>query len=56
VTPHARRRSTGSAAPITILAAYQQLEDDTLSTLPRVRRLNSTVVMNQVVDNRPLPA
>lgn len=38
------------------LAAYQQLEDDTLSALPGVQRLNSTLVMKQVVDNRPLPA
>ncbi len=37
------------------LAAYQHLEDDTLSALPGVQRLNSTLVMKQVVDNRPLP-
>lgn len=38
------------------LAAYQQLQDDTLSLLPGVARMNSTLVMKQVVDNRPLPA
>jgi DNA-binding Lrp family transcriptional regulator len=38
------------------LAAYQRLEDDTLSALPGVQRLNSTLVMKQVVDGRPLPA
>jgi DNA-binding Lrp family transcriptional regulator len=37
------------------LAAYQQLEDDTLSALPGVQRLNSTLVMKRVVDDRPLP-
>lgn len=38
------------------LAAYQQLEDDTLAALPGVQRLNSTLVMKQVVNDRPLPA
>jgi DNA-binding Lrp family transcriptional regulator len=38
------------------LAAYQQLEDDTLATLPGVQRLNSTLVMKQIVNERPLPA
>jgi DNA-binding Lrp family transcriptional regulator len=38
------------------LAAYQRLEDDTLSALPGVQRLNSTLVMKRVVDDRPLPA
>ncbi|TAM70075.1 MAG: Lrp/AsnC family transcriptional regulator [Microbacteriaceae bacterium] len=38
------------------LAAYQRLEDDMLSTLPGVQRLNSTLVMKRVVDERPLPA
>ena len=38
------------------LAAYQQLEDDVLATLPGVQRLNSTLVMKQVVADRPLPA
>lgn len=37
------------------LAAYQRLEDDVLSALPGVQRLNSTLVMKQVVDGRPLP-
>lgn len=37
------------------LAAYAQLEDDTLSALPGVQRLNSTLVMKRVVDERPLP-
>lgn len=38
------------------LAAYRQLQDDALSLLPGVARMNSTLVMKQVVDNRPLPA
>lgn len=38
------------------LAAYQQLEDDVLATLPGVQRLNSTLVMKQIVNDRPLPA
>ncbi|WP_308468908.1 Lrp/AsnC family transcriptional regulator [Rathayibacter soli] len=38
------------------LAAYQRLEDEMLSTLPGVQRLNSTLVMKRVVDERPLPA
>jgi DNA-binding Lrp family transcriptional regulator len=38
------------------LAAYQQLEDDALAALPGVQRLNSTLVMKQVVNDRPLPA
>jgi DNA-binding Lrp family transcriptional regulator len=38
------------------LAAYQRLEDDTLSALPGVQRLNSTLVMKRIVDDRPLPA
>jgi DNA-binding Lrp family transcriptional regulator len=38
------------------LAAYQRLEDDTLAALPGVQRLNSTLVMKQVVDHRPWPA
>jgi len=37
------------------LAAYQRLEDDVLSALPGVQRLNSTLVMKQVVADRPLP-
>jgi DNA-binding Lrp family transcriptional regulator len=38
------------------LAAYQQLQDEALAVLPGVARMNSTLVMKQVVDNRPLPA
>ncbi len=38
------------------LAAYQRLEDDTLAALPGVQRLNSTLVMKRVVDDRPVPA
>jgi DNA-binding Lrp family transcriptional regulator len=38
------------------LAAYQQLEDDALAVLPGIQRLNSTLVMRQVVNDRPLPA
>lgn len=37
------------------LAAYQRLEDDRLAALPGIQRLTSTLVMKQVVDNRPLP-
>jgi DNA-binding Lrp family transcriptional regulator len=37
------------------LAAYQRLEDDVLSALPGVQRLNSTLVMKQVVADRSLP-
>ncbi len=37
------------------LPAYQELYDDQLGTLPGVQRLNSTLVMKSVVDNRPLP-
>ncbi len=37
------------------LADYQQLQDDTLSVLPGVARMNSTLVMKRVVDERPLP-
>src|SRR4051794_8528031 len=38
------------------LAAYQRLEDDVLAALPGVQRLNSTLVMKRVVEERPLPA
>jgi DNA-binding Lrp family transcriptional regulator len=38
------------------LGAYQRLEDDSLSALPGVQRLNSTLVMKQVVRDRALPA
>jgi DNA-binding Lrp family transcriptional regulator len=37
------------------LAAYQRLEDDVLAALPGVQRLNSTLVMKRVVNDRPLP-
>lgn len=37
------------------LTGYTELEDDVLSTLPGVQRLNSTLVMKQVVADRPLP-
>ncbi|RCG26888.1 Lrp/AsnC family transcriptional regulator [Sphaerisporangium album] len=37
------------------LGAYQRLEDDILSALPGVQRLNSTLVMKHVVNDRPLP-
>jgi DNA-binding Lrp family transcriptional regulator len=37
------------------LAAYAELEDNTLAALPGVQRLNSTLVMKQVVADRPVP-
>ncbi|WP_205809385.1 Lrp/AsnC family transcriptional regulator [Micromonospora sp. HNM0581] len=37
------------------LGAYQRLEDDVLATLPGVQGLNSTLVMKNVVAERPLP-
>ena len=37
------------------LAGYAELEDDVLSALPGVQRLTSTLVMKQVVEDRPLP-
>jgi DNA-binding Lrp family transcriptional regulator len=37
------------------LGAYQRLEDDHLAALPGIQRLTSTLVMKQVVDDRPLP-
>jgi DNA-binding Lrp family transcriptional regulator len=39
----------------TDLDAYAQLEDDVLATLPGVQRLNSTLVMKNVVIDRPYP-
>lgn len=39
----------------TDLDAYGQLEDDTLSALPGVLRLNSTLVMKRIVTDRPVP-
>lgn len=40
----------------TDLAAYQRLYDEQLATLPGVQRLTSTLVMKNVVVDRPLPA
>jgi len=37
------------------LPAFEKLYDDRLATLPGVQRLNSTLVMKSVVENRPLP-
>jgi DNA-binding Lrp family transcriptional regulator len=37
------------------LPAFQELYDNRLATLPGVQRLNSTLVMKSVVENRPLP-
>jgi DNA-binding Lrp family transcriptional regulator len=38
------------------LAAYQRLQDEKLTALPGVQRMTSTLVMKQVVPDRPLPA
>ena len=37
------------------LAAFQQLYDHRLVSLPGVQRLTSTLVMKSIVENRPLP-
>lgn len=37
------------------LEAYAALEDETLAALPGVQRLTSTLVMKQIVTDRPLP-
>jgi DNA-binding Lrp family transcriptional regulator len=37
------------------LAAFQQLYDDRLASLPGVQRLTSTLVMKSIVENRSLP-
>jgi DNA-binding Lrp family transcriptional regulator len=37
------------------LAAFQRLYDDSLLALPHVMRLNSTLVMKNVIPGRPLP-
>ncbi|GAA2236197.1 Lrp/AsnC family transcriptional regulator [Herbiconiux moechotypicola] len=37
------------------LDAFQRLYDDSLSALPGVQRLTSTLVMKSIVDDRPLP-
>lgn len=39
----------------TDLAAFQRLYDSTLSALPGVRRLTSTLIMKSVVEDGPLP-
>jgi DNA-binding Lrp family transcriptional regulator len=36
-------------------AAYQQLYDEHIATLPGIQRLSSTLVMKNIVDARPLP-
>jgi len=37
------------------LAAYQEMRDAKLGTLPGVQRLSSTIVMKRIVDDRPYP-
>jgi DNA-binding Lrp family transcriptional regulator len=37
------------------LSAYANLEDEALAALPGVQRLTSTLVMKQVVNDRPMP-
>jgi DNA-binding Lrp family transcriptional regulator len=37
------------------IAAYQNLRDEQLATLPGVQRLTSTIVMKRIVDERPFP-
>jgi DNA-binding Lrp family transcriptional regulator len=37
------------------LAAFQEFYDSTLAALPGVQRLTSTLIMKNVVDDRPLP-
>lgn len=37
------------------LDAYARLQDDVLTTLPGVQRLNSTLVMKSLVSDRPYP-
>lgn len=37
------------------LDAFQKLYDQQISALPGVQRLNSTLVMKSIIDNRPLP-
>ena len=61
-SPTCCKRSACSAIPTyllrvrtTDLAAYAELEDDTLSAIPGVQRLNSTLVMKQVVADRAIP-
>ena len=37
------------------LGGYQKLYDELLATLPGVQRLTSTLVMKNIIDNRPPP-
>jgi DNA-binding Lrp family transcriptional regulator len=37
------------------LRAFQRLYDSTLSALPGVQRLTSTLIMKSIVEDRPLP-
>ena len=37
------------------LAAYQEMRDTKLATLPGVQRLSSTIVMKRIVEDRPYP-
>jgi DNA-binding Lrp family transcriptional regulator len=37
------------------IAAYQNLRDERLATLPGVQRLTSTIVMKRIVDERLFP-
>jgi DNA-binding Lrp family transcriptional regulator len=37
------------------IAAYQNLRDEKLATLPGVQRLSSTIVMKRIVEERPFP-
>jgi DNA-binding Lrp family transcriptional regulator len=37
------------------LADFQQIYDDQLSALPGVQRLNTTLVMKKIIDDRALP-
>ncbi|MEU6355839.1 Lrp/AsnC family transcriptional regulator [Streptomyces sp. NPDC047072] len=39
----------------TDLAAYQRLYDERLARLPGIQRLTSTLVMKNIIDDRPLP-
>ena len=51
--PTSATRAIDHAVPD--LAAYQRLWDEQLSALPGVRRVESTLVMKTIVDDRPLP-
>jgi DNA-binding Lrp family transcriptional regulator len=39
----------------TDLPTFQEVYDERIATLPGVQRLNTTLVMKSVADNRPLP-